>query len=138
MLMLEVLLFYDAVVIGLPIAFALSLASVPTFLSGEFLPTSVAVAFFVMAGNIMSASGIAARLVTPSNALVGRMVGRVAQISIVLSLLRGGIAWTCAATVLPPIPDRSRPVQARVRAASQDAARYRISSARSCRSRRLS
>lgn len=112
MLVLGICLFCLAVLIGLPIAFSLLLASIPTFLTGDFLPSSIAVQkivgvtqiytlmavpFFVVAGNIMSASGIAARLVTFSNVLVGWMAGGLAQVSIVLSLLMGGISGSAVA-----------------------------------------
>lgn len=112
MLLLGVILFLVAAVIGLPIAFSLLLAAVPTFLTGAYLPpaigvqklvgvtqiyTLMAVPFFVMAGNIMSASGIAARLVAFSNVLVGWMAGGLAQVSIVLSLLMGGISGSAVA-----------------------------------------
>lgn len=99
MLLLGVALFVLAVVIGLPVAFALLLASAPTFLTGAYLPPQIAVQkmvavtqsyplmaipFFVLAGNIMVASGIAARLVTFSRVVVGWTVGGLAQVSIVL------------------------------------------------------
>ena len=112
MLLLGVILFILAVALGMPIAFSLLLASIPTFLTGEFMPPSIAaqklvgvtqiytlmaVPFFVMAGNIMSASGIAGRLVAFSNVLVGWMAGGLAQVSIVLSLLMGGISGSAVA-----------------------------------------
>lgn len=112
MLLLGVALFLLAVLIGLPVSFALLLASAPTFLTGEYLPTSIAVQkmvavtqsyplmaipFFVMAGNIMTASGIADRLVHFSRVLVGWTAGGLAQVSIVLSLLMGGISGSAVA-----------------------------------------
>ena len=112
MLLLGVALFVVAVILGLPVAIALLLASAPTFLTGDYLPSSIAVQkmvaatqsyplmaipFFVMAGNIMVASGIAGRLVHFSRVLVGWSVGGLAQISIVLSLLMGGISGSAVA-----------------------------------------
>ena len=112
MLLLGVALFVVAVILGLPVAIALLLASAPTFLTGDYLPSSIAVQkmvaatqsyplmaipFFVMAGNIMVASGIAGRLVRFSRVLVGWSVGGLAQISIVLSLLMGGISGSAVA-----------------------------------------
>ncbi len=112
MLLLGVILFLVAVLLGLPISFALLMASAPTFLTGDYLPTSIAVQkmvqvtqsyplmaipFFVVAGNIMAASGIARRLVDFSRVLVGWMVGGLAQVSIILSLLMGGIAGSAVA-----------------------------------------
>ncbi|MCU0905870.1 MAG: TRAP transporter large permease [Rhodobacteraceae bacterium] len=112
MLLLGVVLFVLAVLIGLPVAFALLLASAPTFLTGEYLPPQIAVQkmvavtqsfplmaipFFVLAGNIMVAAGIAERLVTFSRVLVGWTVGGLAQVSIVLSLVMGGISGSAVA-----------------------------------------
>lgn len=112
MLLLGVGLFILAVLIGLPVAFALLLASAPTFLTGEYLPAQVAVQkmvsvtqsyplmaipFFVLAGNIMVASGIAERLVQFSRVAVGWTVGGLAQVSIVLSLVMGGISGSAVA-----------------------------------------
>jgi len=112
MLLLGVGLFLLAVLIGLPVAFGLLLASAPTFLTGAYLPPQIAVQkmvsvtqsyplmaipFFVLAGNIMVASGIAARLVTFSRVVVGWTVGGLAQVSIVLSLVMGGISGSAVA-----------------------------------------
>lgn len=112
MLMLGIVLFLVAIIIGLPVSFALLLASAPTFLTGEYLPASVAVQkmvgvtqsfplmaipFFVVAGNVMTASGIADRLVTFSRVIVGWMAGGLAQVSIMLSLLMGGISGSAVA-----------------------------------------
>ncbi|AOG12608.1 MULTISPECIES: TRAP transporter large permease [unclassified Agrobacterium] len=112
MLLLGVGLFLLAVLIGLPVAFALLLASAPTFLTGEYLPPQIAVQkmvavtqsyslmaipFFVLAGNIMVASGIAERLVQFSKVMVGWTVGGLAQVSIILSLVMGGISGSAVA-----------------------------------------
>lgn len=112
MLLLGVGLFFLAVLIGLPVAFALLLASAPTFLTGEYLPPQIAVQkmvavtqsyslmaipFFVLAGNIMVASGIAERLVQFSKVMVGWTVGGLAQVSIILSLVMGGISGSAVA-----------------------------------------
>lgn len=112
MIALGVLLFCVALALGLPVAFALLLASAPTFLTGEYLPSSIAVQkmigatqsfplmaipFFVVAGNVMTASGIAGRLVEFSRVLVGWLAGGLAQISIVLSFLMGGISGSAVA-----------------------------------------
>lgn len=112
MLLLGIVLFLVAVLLGLPVSFALLMASAPTFLTGDYLPAAIAVQkmvqvtqsyplmaipFFVVAGNVMAASGIARRLVDFSRVLVGWMVGGLAQVSIILSLLMGGIAGSAVA-----------------------------------------
>lgn len=112
MILIGVGLFLVALLIRLPISFALLLASAPTFLTGAYLPPSIAVQkmvgvtqsfplmaipFFVIAGNVMAASGIADRLVHFSRVLVGWMAGGLAQVSIVLSFFMGGISGSAVA-----------------------------------------
>lgn len=112
MLLVGAGLFLLAVVIGLPVAFALLLASAPTFLTGQYLPPQIAVQkmvavtqsyplmaipFFVLAGNIMVMSGIADRLLQFSRTVVGWTVGGLAQVSIVLSLVMGGVSGSAVA-----------------------------------------
>jgi len=52
----------------------------------------LAVPFFVLAGHIMNASGITNRLLRFADALTGHIVGSIAHVSIVLSMLMGGIS----------------------------------------------
>lgn len=112
MLLLIAALFTVFLVIGLPVAFALGLASVPVFLvTGTMPPTVVlqkmitatqsfpllAVPFFVLAGNLMNSTGITERLVKFSRLLTGWLAGGLAQVSIVLSLMMGGISGSAVA-----------------------------------------
>lgn len=90
MLILIAVLFTVFLVIGMPVAFALALASVPVFiLTGAMPPTVViqkmvtatqsfpllAVPFFILAGNLMNVTGITFRLVKFARLLTGWMAG---------------------------------------------------------------
>lgn len=93
-------------VMGVPVAFTIGLSSAMFFLT-EGLPlqivtqkmvsgaqsfTMLAIPFFVLAGNLMNETGITKRLIKFANVLTGHMLGGLAQISIVLSALMGGIS----------------------------------------------
>lgn len=57
----------------------------------------LAIPFFVTAGCLMNYSGISRRLMDFADALVGHMVGGMAQVNCVLSALMGGISGSSAA-----------------------------------------
>lgn len=112
MLLLIAALFALFLVIGVPVAFALALAAIPVFtLTGTMPPTVVlqkmvtatqsfpllAVPFFIFAGNLMNATGITERLVRFARLLTGWLAGGLAQVSIVLSLMMGGISGSAVA-----------------------------------------
>ncbi|NIY77096.1 TRAP transporter large permease [Thalassospira sp. HF15] len=105
-------LFTLFLVCGLPVAFALGLASIPVFvMTGAMPPTVViqkmvtatqsfpllAVPFFILAGNLMNVTGITHRLVKFASLLTGWMAGGLAQVSIVLSFMMGGISGSAVA-----------------------------------------
>ncbi len=105
-------LFVVFLIIGLPVAFALALAAIPVFtLTGTMPPTVVlqkmvtatqnfpllAVPFFILAGNLMNATGITERLIRFSRLLTGWMAGGLAQVSIMLSFMMGGISGSAVA-----------------------------------------
>ncbi|MBZ5486538.1 TRAP transporter large permease [Halomonas aquamarina] len=99
--------------IGMPVAFAIGIAGFTYFLLPEtFLPTSIAVQrivsstqsfpllavpLFIFIGHLMNASGITPRLVRLSTLLAGWMSGGLAQASIVLSTLMGGVSGSAVA-----------------------------------------
>ncbi|WP_417826688.1 TRAP transporter large permease [Thalassospira povalilytica] len=112
MLILIAVLFGVFLIIGMPVAFALGLASIPVFVvSGAMPPTVViqkmvtatqsfpllAVPFFILAGNLMNVTGITYRLVKFARLLTGWMAGGLAQVSIVLSFMMGGISGSAVA-----------------------------------------
>jgi tripartite ATP-independent transporter DctM subunit len=112
MLLLIAVLFAFFLIVGMPVAFALALASIPVFvLTGTMPPTVaiqkmvtatqsfplLAVPFFIFAGNLMNATGITDRLVNFARLLTGWMAGGLGQVSIVLSFMMGGISGSAVA-----------------------------------------
>ncbi len=112
MLILIAALFALFLLLGQPVAFALALAAIPVFvLTGTMPPTVaiqkmvsatqsfplLAVPFFILAGNLMNVTGITVRLVKFSRLLTGWMAGGLAQVSIVLSFMMGGISGSAVA-----------------------------------------
>ncbi len=112
MLTIVAALFFLFLAIGVPVAFALGLSTVPVFLVGDYMPLTVAmqrmygatqsfpllaVPFFILAGNLMNATGITERLLVFARLLTGWMAGGLAQVSIVLSALMGGISGSAVA-----------------------------------------
>ena len=106
------LLFVVFLLSGMPVAFALALASFPVFLFTEMMPPTVAiqkmvtatqsfpllaVPFFVLAGNLMNATGITERLIKFARLLTGWLAGGLGQVSIVLSFMMGGISGSAVA-----------------------------------------
>jgi len=97
----------------IPIAFALGLSSLATFVYLD-IPTMVlahrmvnglnsftflAVPFFILAGQLMGEGGISDKLVRFADTLVGRMRGGLAQANIVSSTMFGGISGSSVADV---------------------------------------
>jgi tripartite ATP-independent transporter DctM subunit len=112
MLLLIAALFACFLLVGMPVAFALALAAFPVFvLTGTMPPTVaiqkmvtatqsfplLAVPFFIFAGNLMNATGITERLVRFARLLTGWMAGGLGQVSILLSLMMGGISGSAVA-----------------------------------------
>ena len=112
MLTLVGCLFALFLAMNLPVAFALALAAVPAFLFSDYMPASVAiqrmydvtqsypllaVPFFILGGNLMNTSGITERLLRFARLLTGWMAGGLAQVSVVLSMLMGGICGSAVA-----------------------------------------
>jgi tripartite ATP-independent transporter DctM subunit len=112
MLLLVAGLFALFLISGMPVAFALALAAFPVFvLTGTMPPTVaiqkmvtatqsfplLAVPFFIFAGNLMNSTGITERLVKFARLLTGWLAGGLGQVSIVLSLMMGGISGSAVA-----------------------------------------
>ena len=107
-----VVVFLALLLIGLPVAFTIGVAGFLYFASSSMLPTSIgvqqiasvsqsfpllAVPFFVLAGHLMNESGITERLFAFSRIAVGWMAGGLAQVSVVLSTLMGGVSGSAVA-----------------------------------------
>jgi C4-dicarboxylate transporter DctM subunit len=101
-------------VIGVPIAFVLGLTPLVALLAkgttplvlvaqriftGMDSPVLMAVPFFILAGNIMSAGGMTRRLVNFCNVLVGGFRGGLAYITVVISMIFAGISGAAVAEV---------------------------------------
>jgi tripartite ATP-independent transporter DctM subunit len=97
--------------IGMPIAFCLGIASVATVLymglppvvvfqqmnSGMNVFAMMAIPFFIFAGDLMVRGGIAERLIRFASGLVGHLRGGLGQVNVVASTLFGGISGSAVA-----------------------------------------
>ena len=97
--------------IGMPVAFTVGLSALSFFVT-EGVPVQIvvqkmvsatqsfsllAVPFFVLAGNLMNETGITSRLIKFCNLVTGHMRGGLAQVSVLLSCLMGGISGSATA-----------------------------------------
>ncbi|WP_338818934.1 Sialic acid TRAP transporter permease protein SiaT [Moorella thermoacetica] len=113
-MLLVVLTFIILLLLNMPIAFTLGISGIIYFLTQVSVPLPVvvqrmitgtqsypllAVPFFILAGHIMNASGITSRLMKLADALTGHLVGGMAHVSIVLSMLMGGVSGSSNADV---------------------------------------
>ena len=103
--------FLVMIALGLPIVFAIGISSVVTtfylglplqmvaqnMVKGLNVFVLLAVPFFILAGDIMTAGGIADKLVKFANSLVGWMRGGLAMVNILASMFFGGISGSSAA-----------------------------------------
>ncbi|WP_377276777.1 TRAP transporter large permease [Rhizobium sp. R86522] len=98
-------------VLGMPIAFCLGIASLATVIyigippivifqqlnSGMNVFAMMAIPFFIFAGDLMVRGGIAFRLIRFASGFVGHMRGGLGQVNIVSSTLFGGISGSAVA-----------------------------------------
>lgn len=109
---LLVVVFVVLLIIGTPVAFVIGLSSMAFFAVTPDLPFSVivqrivaqtqsysflAVPFFIFAGGLMNESGITRRILDFASALTRRMWGGVAQVSVVMSTMMGGVSGSATA-----------------------------------------
>ncbi len=98
--------------IGMPVAFVVGISGLLFFLQHPELPLTMptqltvtetqnfallAVPLFILAGNFLNASGIAANLLQLASVLTGRLQGGLAQVSIALSTLMSGVTGSSIA-----------------------------------------
>ena len=103
--------FFVFLLLGMPVAFAIGVSGWSFFLLRD-LPLSImvqksisttqsftmlAIPLFILAGNLMNATGITKRLMNLANVLCGHMYGSVGQVSCVLSTLMGGVSGSAVA-----------------------------------------
>jgi tripartite ATP-independent transporter DctM subunit len=104
---LPAVLMFVLFVLDVPMAFGMAIAALSFFVIAEGLPLQLfiqklaqatdsfpllAVPFFICAGAIMNHAGITKRLLNLADALVGHMVGGIAQANVVLATLMGGLS----------------------------------------------
>ncbi len=106
------IVFLVLLLINTPIAFVIGLAGVSWFFQNPAYPMNIAVQrvvaqtqsiaflavpFFIFAGNLMNRTGITKHLISFARLLTRRMVGGIAQVSVLLSMLMGGISGSAVA-----------------------------------------
>lgn len=107
------LCFFALLVLGVPIAFAMGLATVFTLLwkgdaamllvvpqnmvTGVDIYVLVAVPFFILAGDIMGEAGFTRQLVGFANSLVGHLQGGLAHVVVVAEVFLSGITGSAVA-----------------------------------------
>ncbi len=111
-MLLVAILFIVFLAAGMPIAYAMGIAGMAFFLQHPELPftmivqlpisqtqnfTLLAVPLFIIAGNLMNASGITKRLIRLASVLTGHMRGGLGQVNVVLSTLMGGVSGSAIA-----------------------------------------
>ena len=107
-----IVVFVALLVLGTPISFVIGLAGVTWFFQHPAYPMSIAVQravaptqayaflavpFFIFAGNLMNHTGITKHLINFARLLTRRMSGGIAQVSVLLSLMMGGISGSAVA-----------------------------------------
>ncbi len=104
--------FVVTILLGVPVAFCLGLAGVAFIVATKAMPLNVlptlmfggidsfplmAIPFFIMAGDLMSRSGVLPRLVDLANSLVGHFKGGLAYVNIVASMFFAGVTGVAVA-----------------------------------------
>ncbi|WP_135381578.1 TRAP transporter large permease [Vibrio tasmaniensis] len=107
-------LFVILLTLRMPLAFTIGIASIAFFLvSGKSSliipiqklvlasqnPALLAIPFFVLAGNLMNSAGITSRLIKFCMLLTAHMAGGLAQVTIILSAIMGGVSGSAVADV---------------------------------------
>ena len=106
-MILVTIAFLGLLFIGMPVGFAVGMSGALYFLQHLEFPmttivqlpitqtqsvTLLAVPLFIFAGNLMNASGITEKLIELATLLTGHWKGGLAQVSVVLSTLMGGVS----------------------------------------------
>ncbi|WP_029011273.1 TRAP transporter large permease [Azospirillum halopraeferens] len=106
------LAFVVLVLMGMPVAFAIGISGALFFVQNPELPFTIpvqvtvsqtqnfallAIPLFILAGNVMNKSGITEQLLRLASVLTGRWKGGLAQVSLVLSGLMGGVSGSAIA-----------------------------------------
>ncbi len=109
---LPILVMFGLFAANMPVAFGMGIAALSYFLFAPDLPIGtyiqrlvsvtgsfplLAVPLYILAGSIMNYAGITRRLMTLADALVGHMVGGLAQVNILLATMMGGLSASALA-----------------------------------------
>ena len=110
--MIIAIIFVALLLIGVPVAFTLGLTALAyialetplpplvafqrMFASVDSFPF-VAIPFFMLAGNLMGAGGLAQRIIDMARALVGHLRGGLANVTVVSNMIMGGISGSSVA-----------------------------------------
>lgn len=104
--------FVVLLLMGMPVAFAIGISGTLFFVQHPELPATIpiqltitqtqnfallAVPLFILAGNFMNKSGITEQLLRLAAVLTGRMTGGLAQVSVAMAALMGGVSGSCIA-----------------------------------------
>jgi tripartite ATP-independent transporter DctM subunit len=105
-------LFFILMALGMPIAFAIGVASSSIVFVSERLPPTfivskmfagldsfplMAIPFYILAGNLMTEGGLTQKIVAFANSLVGHVRGGLAHVSIVSAAIFSGVSGSAAA-----------------------------------------
>ena len=100
------------IIMGMPVAFAIGISGALFFLQNPDLPFTIpvqvtvsqtqnfallAIPLFIIAGNFLNKSGITEQLLNLASVLTGRLRGGLAQISLALAALMGGVSGSAIA-----------------------------------------
>lgn len=111
-MLIVTLAFLALLLLGMPVAFAIGIAGCLYFVQHPELPATIpiqvtvtqtqnfallAVPLFILAGNFMNGTGITERLLKLASVLTGRLRGGLAQVSIAMATLMGGVSGSCIA-----------------------------------------
>jgi tripartite ATP-independent transporter DctM subunit len=106
------LAFAVLLLMGMPVAFAIGIAGCVFFVQHPELPSTIpiqltvsqtqnfallAIPLFILAGNFLNHSGITRELLNLATVLAGRLKGGLAQVSILLATLMGGVSGSAIA-----------------------------------------
>ena len=104
--------FIGLLLLGMPVAFAIGISGFLFILMTDGIPiaitvqkslattqsfTMLAIPLFIFAGNLMNNTGITTRIMKLSSVITGHMWGNIAQISVVMSTLMGGVSGSATA-----------------------------------------
>jgi tripartite ATP-independent transporter DctM subunit len=111
-MLLVVILFLLFLITGMPVAFAIGISGAFFFFQYPDLPHTMivqlalaqtqnfpllAIPLFIFAANLMNESGLTLRLIKLATVLAGHMRGGLAQVSVVLSTMMGGVSGSAIA-----------------------------------------